>query len=210
MWILPTRGRPQNLIRFFERFAETGARSPGIVCVDNDDPQLERYKALARPDTARDLAPVPRNWKFVFAPRIGLGPTINRAFEERPDLAWYGMLSDDAVPTTPGWDRALIEAAGSDGVAYGADGIRDEASAGMPVLGGDFVRSLGWIILPGLVRLYGDDVWTEIARKRGVLRYLPHVRLEHWHFSNGKAPKDETYRKPEADADRRLYEQWRG
>lgn len=199
MIILPTRGRPGNLKRFFECYEDTDAVAPGIVCVDDDDPRLVDYFPVRLPD----------NWRMSINSRIGLGPMINRAFQEHPSEAWYGAFSDDAVPVTKGWDAALIEAAGADGMSYCADGINDEKQAGNCVLGGDFVRSLGWIILPGLTRIYGDNVLTEIAQKRGVLHYLSDVRIEHWHFSNGRAPMDETYRKPEAGNDRRIYEQWK-
>jgi hypothetical protein len=199
MWFMPSRGRPSNVARFFQRYAETGADSPGRVLLDDDDPQLSLYQALVA---------TPPNWDLVVAPRIGLGPMENRAFNEHPNEPWYGCIGDDAVPVTAGWDRLLIEAAGLDGLAYGADGISDEAHAGHCVMGGDFVRANGWLTLPGLMRLYGDNVRMLIARRRGVLRYCADVRIEHWHFSNRKAPMDETYRKPEAEADRLAYERW--
>jgi len=62
--------------------------------------------------------------------------------------------------------------------------------------------------LPGLARLHGDDVWHTIAEKRGVLRYMGNVKMLHYHFSNGLAERDETYRKPEALDDHRLYQEW--
>lgn len=132
----------------------------------------------------------------------------NRAYRQHPEKPWYGLLSDDAVPMTFRWDVELSEAAGSDSIAYCADGINDERQASHVAIGGDLVRKLGWIILPGLVRIYGDNVLTDIGRERGALKYLPHVRLEHWHFSNGKAPMDETYAKPEAPRDGAIYQRW--
>lgn len=199
MWILPSRGRPHNAARLFSAFVATGATTPGILCVDDDDPRLDEYRVIS----------LPEGWALDVQERIGLGPMLNRAFEQHPEKHWYGDLSDDAMPITIGWDRALIEAAGSDGIAYCADGIRNEEQVNHFVIGGDLARELGWIILPGLVRIYGDNVLTDIGKARGVLRYLPNERLEHWHFSNGLAEYDETYRKPEAANDAAVYLKWK-
>jgi len=40
------------------------------------------------------------------------------------------------------------------------------------------------------------------------LRYMGNVKMLHYHFSNGLAERDETYRKPEALDDHRLYQEW--
>lgn len=198
MWILPSRGRAQNAARFFSAFAATGGSTPGVLCVDSDDQQLEAYRELA----------LPKGWALEVAPRLGVGPTINRAFNEHPAEPWYGTMSDDAMPVTGGWDKELADAAGEEYISYCADGINDERQASHFAIGGALARRLGWIILPGLVRIYGDNVISDIGRAHGLLRYLPHVRLEHWHFSNGKALIDETYLKPEAGNDSTVYQRW--
>jgi hypothetical protein len=40
------------------------------------------------------------------------------------------------------------------------------------------------------------------------LRYKGNIKMHHYHFSNGLAERDETYRKPEAMADHKLYNEW--
>lgn len=198
MFILPTRGRPEGLKRFVEACERTRAWGwPCRVRVDADDPALPGYHALALPPW----------FTLRVGPRISNAPSLNEQFAAEPSWSFYGVLADDVVPETVGWDRALIVAAGRDGVAFANDGIQGSKIATHPVLGGDFVRSLGFIALPGLKRLYADNVWTEIAKDRGVLRYVPDVSVRHLHFSNG-APMDETYKKPEGDADRAIYERW--
>jgi hypothetical protein len=200
-WILPSRGRPDNLARFVDRYRLHRSCTRVDVIVDECDLMRDDYIRMARD--------WPQAIELHVMLRQPLGEIQNRWYGHNPDLAWYGMLGDDAVPATDEWDRLLVEAAGRDGVAYCADGVNDERQASQSVIGGDLVREMGWLILPGLERIYGDNVWTDIARERGTLRYLPHVRLEHWHFSNGKAPYDETYRKPCADSDERIYLRWR-
>ena len=167
-----------------------------MILVDNDDPLASAYRDMALPDS----------WAILTNPRGPLSELYNRAFKANPDLRWYGFLADDVVPETPGFDRLLIATAGRDGMAVPAGG---ETTGGAPhfVLGGDLVRSVGWLALPGLKRLYIDTVWVDIARARGVLRYRPDVTLRHDHFSNGKALFDATYRKPRGD--RAIYDAWR-
>ena len=194
MWILPSRSRPHNCARLFRHI-----RKPGILCIDNDDPQRELYEAL----------PLPFSWILKTAPRVGLGEIYNRQFRAFPNLKWYGVLADDVVPETEDWEQQLIDAALPDGMAFGDDGINGHERGTHFVLAGELVRDIGWLALPGLDRIFIDTVWNDIAKKRGVRRYLPGVMVIHRHFSNQTAPWDETYRKTNKPADLAIYEQWR-
>lgn len=199
MWLIPSRSRPHRLAETIRACRETGMTTPAVVRLDADDPMLGGYEALDRP----------RDWAFVVARREPLSAVYNGCFRLLPDLDWYGFLSDDVTPETPGWDRMLISAAGRDGLAFGDDGINGAAHAAHFVLGGDLVRGAGFLSLPGLQRIFIDTVWNDIARHRGTFRYLPGVRMTHRHFSNGKALMDATYRKTGKTADRATYEAWR-
>lgn len=170
--------------------------TPAWVRLDDDDPMLGGYER-------------PPGWTFAVGPRKPLDGIYAEAFAAMPSLGWYGFLADDVLPRTMNWDRILIETAGRDGLAFGDDGINGEAHAAHFVLGGDLVRDIGFLCLPGLSRLYIDTVWCDIARDRNVYRYRPDVKMTHLHFSNGRALMDAVYRKPSGDADRRLYEAWR-
>lgn len=200
MWLLQSRGRPQILARFLARAVETGLSTPGHIWIDSDDPTLPEYLSLK----------LPEGWMIGVHRRIGLGPSTNALLMGYWDEPWFGILGDDAMPATQDWDKKLIAEAGADYMASPADGINDGTAriTNGTVIGGNLARSLGWLILPGLQRLYGDDVLHEIGKERGVLRYRPDVRVEHWHFTTGKTPMDETYLKPEASADRSIYEEW--
>ena len=171
--------------------------TPALVRLDDDDPRLPEYRVLA----------LPRGWMLIVGPRWPLGEIYNWAFQGRPDAVWYGALADDVVPESPEWDTALIETAGLDGMAVPAGG---GTTGGCPhfVLGGDLVREIGWLALPGLDRLYIDTVWGTIAKARGVYRERPDIMLRHHHFSNGLALRDSTYRKPRAAEDRAVFDKW--
>ena len=198
MWILPSRSRPHNLLRLIDAWGRTGASTPVELCLDFNDPCLRQYLSI----------PMPSGWIVVTGERDGLSRVYNDAFARHPEASWYGFIADDIVPLTDSWDVNLIEVAGSDGMAVPAGG-HDPNGAPHFVLGGDLVRSMGWLCLPGLDRLYIDTIWQEIATARGVLRRVPDVILEHRHFSNRKALIDETYLKKHKVQDKLIYDNWR-
>ncbi len=194
MWVCPSRSRPHNVERLLKAFWETGARPCIILGLDDDDPMLGGY---------------PSGFLRVQGARRPLSAIYNEVFDALPALDWYGVLADDVVPETRGWDRALIDAAGSDGLAFGDDGINGPDHATHFVLGGDLVREFGGLALPGLDRTFIDTAWNHIARRRGVLQYLPEVKLTHMHYSNRTALMDATYRKHHKAEDRIIYNDWK-
>jgi len=193
MWILPSRGRSQNIHRLMDAYERTGATTPVWFRLDDDDPNPEYHH---------------ENWTMDTGPRLPLSEIYAEAYDKFPDSDWYGFIADDVVPITSNWDQELIDIAGHDGMAVPAGG---DTTGGCPhfVLGGELVRSIGWLALPGLDRLYIDTVWKDIAEQRGVFRYMPQIILEHRHFSNGQALFDLTYRKNNKVQDKVIYESWK-
>lgn len=200
MWILPSRSRPKNITRLLAAFKETGGDTPVWLRLDGGDPMLGGYPRQS------DL---PWLWELSLGPRCPLSEIYAEAFQLFCGAEWFGFIADDVVPETQEWDRKLIEIAGTDGMAVPAGGHDPDGTPHF-VLGGDLVRSVGWLSLPGLHRLYIDTVWADIARERGVLIRVPEVVLKHHHFSNKLALYDSIYRKPSKDKDKETYNAWRG
>ena len=198
MWILPSRSRPHNISRLVSAWILTDSSTPVELCIDFDDPLREQYETMV----------IPYGWHIVIGHRGPLSDIYNNAYGRHRNAPWFGFIADDVVPITSGWDSILIDAAGRDGMAVPAGG-HDSGGAPHFVLGGDLVRSVGWLSLPGLDRLYIDTVWQEIATARGVLRRVPDVVLEHRHFSNKKARIDATYLKHRKTQDKLIYDNWR-
>ena len=194
MWIIPSRGRPHNIRRLVAACIETGMSTPALLRLDDDDPYLDDYLRIEI------------NWEVVVSKRIPLSEVYNEVYNR--NLDWYGFLADDILPETKRWDRLLVEAAGKDSLAFGEDGINGDTRAVHFVLGGGLVRSIGWLALLGLDRIYIDTVWNDIARRRGVLRFLPEVKLTHLHFSNRRALRDKIYKKYNKARDKSIYEAW--
>lgn len=218
MWALITRGRPARAQLCLDSYDRTGQREMGVVVADGTKEEGKGYIGTR----------LPPNWIFSHTgAHCELGECLNRAFNHRPIDPWYGFLTDGCVAVTPGWEAALIEAAGSWGIAYLNDqwkaGPIEEGHlapvgrmAGPLVFGGELLRALGWWAPPGFVHLYIDDVWEMLARGLGNWRYLSDFHFRHPAPGNpnNRAAKDANHfrifnGRPYAGADREAYERWR-
>lgn len=177
MIILPSRGRPDSLRQFF---AISRPLEPGILLLDEDDAQT--YAAIDLPD----------NWTRQIGQRAGYVTLLNRAFAQFPDEPWYACWGDDVRCSPAGWDTRLAALAGRDRIAYGNDLLNGMQKCCLPVIGGDLVRRVGWLAYPALGHLYCDQIWHELGRALGCLRYDPTVITEHLHWSVGKQKYDQT------------------
>jgi hypothetical protein len=187
MWILPSFNRPDQCRAVVHRLKVMGCSTPGVVIVNGSD-CLEAYEAW-RDD-------LPQNWSMVcMLENIGVCGALRWAFSEWPNLTFYGLICDDEFVETPGWDSALIEAAGKWSLAHGNNG---DTSARWPhgfmTWGGELVRAVGGIAPEGLWHLYFDMYWAYIARQCGGLKFCKDVHITERHHMRGSAPQDETNR----------------
>lgn len=192
LWIVPSRGRPDNIARLIDAWkATTSGVSDLLVCVDDDDPELLGYLRVV--NRARLAGPGAGER---VAPRTRLGPTLNAAAMENVDsyeaLAFCG---DDHLMRTPGLDGIwlhVLRRLGT-GMVYGDDLLQHGAFPTAVAMTSDIVRALGWMSPPGLVHLNVDLAWKRIGDALGRLSYLPDTVIEHVHPANGKAPLDAGY-----------------
>ena len=202
----PTRQRADRTKEMIAAWQKcTSGTSEIVFYVDDDDPDLEKYKTLAT-DKIR----------IMVGKGIGMNASYNALFEANPDYDFYAPFDDDQHVRTAGWeDIALAKLKENNdwGLVYGDDLFRHADIASAPILSGKMVRSLGWIGLPGLEHMYCDDVWMDVARACNGLFYIPEIVIEHMHFWNGKAPEDETYKATNNDKvyshDKAVYEKWK-
>jgi hypothetical protein len=195
MILLPTKGRPHLLSRFFECCKETEVTEPILLIFDGDD--RNNYEPAYK-------MPFPV-MEMVVQKGTPLGGCFNAAYEKYPNEAYYGLVSDDCTPETPRWDVKLKEAARGK-IAWPAEGIHNEKLPGFVFICGDIVRKMGFICPPSIKHWFTDNLWNAIQLKMGIGNYLPHVMLRHRHFINGLAPEDDTYKsQPDHDADGKAY-----
>lgn len=185
--ICPSRSRPNELKTMIDSFVETSTMSTLRVCLDYDDPLInENIKAIA--------GRVPYNIDI----RKSTTEIINSSYKFSSDCyKWFSVSNDDFVFKTNGWDEKLtfaIKLHGGTGIAYGNDLLAGKNIATMSVISRDIVNSLGWLQLPKLTHLFGDNVWTYIGKQAGCLYYVPTVIIEHKHVFANKMIKDETHK----------------
>lgn len=201
MWVLPSYKRPEKCQEVLKAIKFVGTSTPGLVIVNGMDDVLA-YQKMTLPD----------GWKIAILPQnIGVCGAMNWAFNRYPNEPFYGLICDDEYVYTTGWDKRLIEAAGSKYVAHGNDQWMSKHRMHAYVTwGGDLLRHIGWWSLPGLWHWYHDNAWEQLMAGTNAVRFCQDVRCEHKHYLAGKTPKDMTYALGESRAaqDQAIYQQW--
>lgn len=183
MIILPTIDRPLNLRRFISAYEKTRGVLPIHVVLDAANAYLY------------DNIKLPSNWKrCTVPPGTRLGDIFNLIYKAFPNEDYYGMVADDIVPESFNWDTKLAAACQPNKIAWGWDGIQNENLPVHPFIGGDLVRALGWWAAPGIKHWFVDNVWKNLAVVLHNGRYFADIRMTHYHYVNGLAEMDLTYK----------------
>lgn len=200
--IVPSRGRPQNVVALIEAWSAPEAAL--IICVDEDDPEFPAYEAIERPAGA-----------FLLTSRIRmrLGEWLNAAIPlaaTQHDIV--GFMGDDHRPRSDEWDFHVIEAMVPGGVVYGNDLIQGANLPTAVFMDSRIVRTLGWFVIPGMTHLFMDNLWKTLGEQLGTLRYLPDVIIEHVHPLKFPELHDVGYAEANAPEvwqhDKAIYDEW--
>lgn len=195
MLIMPTRGRPHLIARFFS-VATPQPETRGFLAIDEDD--AINYARVE----------LPRNWEVRITPRSYFTAKVNQLFAEFPNEPSYGFLMDDTVPLTEKWDVLLAEKAGPWGLAWPDDCLPGKRPSAL-VIGGELVRALGWISCPTIKHFFTDSVWEKMAEDLGAAGRCEDIKIAHLHFSSGAAPFDKTYQeRPDHGTDAKAFQSW--
>ncbi|MBN2689186.1 MAG: hypothetical protein JXR42_01065 [Gammaproteobacteria bacterium] len=190
--LLPTRGRPELVLRFFKSVVDTSSdleRVEIILYVDDDDDDSHHLDS--------DVLQVKR----IIGPRTTMGNYNTRCLEESAgDI--IVLVNDDMVIRTQGWDDKLRELNNryDDGVylGYGNDLFKGGDLCTFPILS----RKTCDILVEPYPSTYKGafidyhllDVFKRLQHA-GYDRicYLEDVVFEHLHYRSGKAEIDATY-----------------
>lgn len=201
MWVLPTLDRPAFLKETLWHCINTGISTPGIVVVNGS--AREMYADIE----------LPPNWQIIFLPRnLGLCGALNWAFEQYPDEPWYGLIGDDMVPKTPGWDTKMLAALMPTGMVSSNDNWQAEnGRLTVYMVGGDLLRALGYWMPPGLWHCYSDDFWEAIGNDFKNWTFLKEVLVETVSPHKGDIAQDNTgvIAYSRMSKDKRVFDDWR-
>lgn len=201
--IIPTRGRKENCERVLKSF-EMNTDDADLVFVTDGDDQ-DTYEGM---DWGSAL-------HAVLDPRDTLTGKLNQVADAcKDDYDALMFTGDDHVFRTRHWDTIMmttLEEMGGTGILY-PDGRRNNLPESW-LMSADIIRELGWFACPGQQHYHCDTIIAELGKRSGLLRYCPEAIVEHLHYSNGGALKDEIYQYAENTwmmTDQQAYQQWRG
>jgi hypothetical protein len=187
--VVPSRGRPENAERLAQAFKDTGAEADLYIVIDNDDPKWNEY---AKSENYKKLPA--DNKTGGCAKSLNTGAVLLLDITKYPLYDYFVFMGDDHLPRTPGWDKAFIQALGTNtGIVYGDDLLQ---GANLPTAYGmtrDLVNELRGMTFPGCVHLFFDNFVKQLGLDLEYLKYLPDVIIEHMHPIAGKAQMDEGY-----------------
>jgi hypothetical protein len=192
--VVPSRGRPENAERLAQAFKDTGAEADLYVVIDNDDPKWNEY---AKSENYKKLPA--DNKTGGCAKSLNTGAVLLLDITKYPLYDYFVFMGDDHLPRTPGWDKAFIQALGTNtGIVYGDDLLQ---GANLPTAYGmtrDLVNELRGMTFPGCVHLFFDNFVKQLGLDLEYLKYLPDVIIEHMHPLAGKVEMDEGYERVNA------------
>lgn len=185
-----SRGRPERLREMIESFLKTSKISSLIIALDIDDPSREENVSTIEKYT-------PQGIKYTLNIPITTTFLINKKyFLDGFETRFYSVTNDDFIYHTEGWDVILtdeIKSKGKVGISYGNDMLQGKNMPTTSVISREIVEALGWLQLPTLTHLYGDNVWKVIGTGANCLYYRPDVIIEHKHYFAKKVEQDETF-----------------
>lgn len=186
MWFLPTHDRPEKVREVLAACVATGMTTPGLLVVNGGERSAE-YESIE----------LPLNWRMVRRPvDEPIGDAYRWCFREYENLNWYGFLTDDLFPVTPGWDVRLIDKAGLRRIVSSNDGWQaPKRMHGAFVIGGDLMRGMGGMPPEGFQHQYIDDFLETAGRDLGVWDVEMDVLVEHRHPLKTGAEMDTVYKR---------------
>jgi hypothetical protein len=194
MLLLPSRGRPDQLKRFFD---ESKPKVKGLLILDEDD--WQNYSKIE----------LPARWDMFIGPNLRYAKKLNQIYSRYPSESWYGWVGDDFVCPTPNWDVELSAHALEGRIAWGDDTINGERNACAPFFPGTLVRALGWFACPAFTHLYVDQIWWELARDLRIAKYRADIITKAYHWSQGNQVFDATAAGRGSDNDHQAYGEYK-
>ncbi len=193
MWLLPTLNRIEKLKEFIRHARGTETSTPGYILVDKED-----FEANQKAYESIEHLP---DWDFFITKAVTMGDKCREfMFTQKfmaEDIKWVGILNDDHVPITKGWDVKLVTRLDGKNFISANDRWMAPIKAttatawSMPLL-----KCVGWPIFPpGLHHLFIDDVWEQLGKHTGCWRIAMDVVVEHRHVIKDASLNDATHEK---------------
>ena len=183
VWLLPTRNRLDNVRRFLSAAREMGCSSSGWILVNEDE--LEANKAAY--EALKPYAPGPK-WQIIGVKADSYGAALRAVWPKVKDMQWVGLVSDDLVPCSSGWDVSLINSLQGWNMVSSGDGwqcqsadINKSRMHGATAFSGDLLREIGWLFPPKLKHIFHDDIMEAVGRETNCWQIRVDILVKHLH-----------------------------
>lgn len=197
--IHPSRGRPNKAADTLDEWwgqYTRGSHFEHILSIDTDDPSLKTY-----------LSYFPEGYTVLINPNKSVVEATNVAAKEsKGDILIY--LSDDFTPPKLWMEFVELEFQGvTEPMMLKVDDCLQRFEVGVltiPIMNRALYEKLGYFWHPEYKSMHVDVDLFETCKKLNVIKYAPHLKFPHNHYSNGKAAHDETYKRSEGNWDQGL------
>ncbi len=189
--IVPTRSRAGNLAQLKQSWEQTTS-GKSIFCPVIDNDQLDEYAEIIGGTNW-----LPSDWSVHNDYPLSSVEKINHVAEVlSKNYPIIGFISDDFIIHTQGWEDKIIDwQMKNKGICYCNDLLQSESLPTAVFIHSDIIKALGYMGIPSLKHYYVDNYWLDIGTRLKKLKYFHDIVIEHKHWSNGKAQKDELYQK---------------
>ncbi len=184
MFLLPSLGRPHRLATFIESYRDCEETQPVYLVLDANDPRLSEYQKLE----------LPSSWKTKITTTKYCNKIGNEFFMEHRNLRFYGALNDDVTLETYKGLTELVKHSEPFTICWPNDCGQESAYPCFFVVGGDLVRTIGYLAPPGLLHNGAEGMYLEIGKRLKLLRYHPEIILKHHHPAWNRGEQDETWK----------------
>lgn len=178
LWLLPTRRRPEAVASFFASALNTGMQGGGLILVNEIEMEEMKDVYLA--------IDIPDNWAWWTTKGEGYAAKVQEFFADdvSTDLQWIGVLADDLVPETHGWEGRMISLSSGYNIVAANDGFQAPKRAnGALLYSANLIRAVGYFSPPGMAHLFVDDLWETLGADTGCITWAMDVMVRHRHAS---------------------------
>lgn len=188
MILLPTLNRVELLQRFLDSVKLTAPDCKGLILVDEKDYQINEhaYTNLIKPT----------HWGIINTYKnVSMGDKCRYVQNMWVDESWVGLLNDDHVCITPGWDNIVEEMLDGTNMVSTNDGYWNFGHnvVGLTAWSTPLLEAAGIPIFPTWIdHWFIDNIWKNIGDATGCWLETMKVNIEHRHVFRGMMAADET------------------
>lgn len=195
-YCFPSRTRAYKFYQTLDNIREMSDSADYFVWgkIDEDDPQLEKYKLLA---------PFYPELHIQYGLSNNKIHAVNRSMDNLPHCDIIIIMSDDIRWDIKGFDTEIRRAFSRhcptlDSTIHFPDDHGKMSTIIVSIMGVNLYKRLGYLYHPDFISVYADNHFTELCRKIGKYFYINKRLFSHLHPMWKLSQWDQLYRETES------------